>query len=63
MSARLRCCAMDSKRSYGIFCNEAMASEDYVFCTIEMRGARDITETTFQLRKKKLKENEGENEV
>lgn len=40
MSARLRCCAMDSKRSYGIFCNEAMASEDYVFCTVECEEPR-----------------------
>ena len=41
---------MESKRSYGIFCNEAIAGDDYVFCTVEMRGAWNITETTFQLR-------------
>ena len=44
---------MESKRSYGIFCNEAMSGENYVFCTVEVRGGKDITKTTSQLEKKK----------
>jgi len=43
---------MESKRSYGTFCNEAMAGGNYGIRRLKCGGAKDIAETTSQLREK-----------